>query len=109
MEGYMGEIGQLRVEKEVLRKLPNNNRNVVSESYYMDALRQFSTELAKINKNLDGFTAYRYIWRKNVARGEVEQEQEEEPAGEQEESPAGEQEEDIFQRKIDPTLDHLYT
>lgn len=62
----------------MLRKTPNNNRNVVAEGYYMDALRQFSTELAKINKNLDGFTAYRYIWRKNVAKGEAVQEEEEE-------------------------------
>lgn len=77
MGGYMGEMADWEVEREVLRKTPNNNQNVVSEGYYMDALRQFSTELAKINKNLDGFTAYRYIWRKNVARGEAVQEEEE--------------------------------
>jgi hypothetical protein len=36
----------------------------------MDILKQFSTELAKINKNLDGFTAYRYIWKKHAATQE---------------------------------------
>lgn len=51
-----------------MTKIPNVNYNVVSEKYYMDVLKQFSTELAKINKNLDGFTAYRYIWKKNVAK-----------------------------------------
>jgi hypothetical protein len=53
------------------------NYNVVSDRYYMDVLKQFSTELAKINKNLDGFTAYRYIWKKNVANGQNEEEKEE--------------------------------
>lgn len=59
---------------------------MVSETYYMDTLKQFSTELAKINKNLDGFTAYRYIWKKNVARGEAleEEEGEDEPQGQDE-------------------------
>jgi hypothetical protein len=80
MNGYMGEIVSWDVGREVLRKAPNNNRNVVSETYYMDTLKQFSTELAKINKNMDGFTAYRYIWRKNVAKGEVEEDLDEEVA-----------------------------
>lgn len=43
MGEYMGEISDWEVENDVLRKKPNNNRNVVAEGYYMDALRQFST------------------------------------------------------------------
>lgn len=65
---YISDIRTWDIEGEVLVKVPNVNYNVVSEKYYMDVLKQFSTELAKINKNLDGFTAYRYIWKKNVAK-----------------------------------------
>lgn len=72
------------MERDVLTKLPNVNYNVVSEKYYMDVLKQFSTELAKINKNLDGFTAYRYIWKKNVGEGIDEEEEEEEQANAEE-------------------------
>ena len=43
------------------------SNNVVFDQYYMDELKKVGTELAKVTKNSDGFTAYRYIWRKNVA------------------------------------------
>jgi hypothetical protein len=92
MNNYMGEMGDWEVEREVLRKTPTNNHNVVSDHYYMDILKQFSTELAKINKNMDGFTAYRYIWRKNVAKGELVEDDEEEPIEGKEDVAAQEEE-----------------
>ena len=33
----------------------------------MDALKNVGAQLAKVTKNADGFTAYRYIWKKNVS------------------------------------------
>ncbi len=43
------------------------SNNVVFDHYYNDQLKKVGVELAKVTKNSDGFTAYRYIWRKNLA------------------------------------------
>jgi hypothetical protein len=43
----------------------------------MDRLKHVGMELAKISKNEDGFTAYRNIWKKNVAKDQVVEEEEE--------------------------------
>lgn len=34
----------------------------------MDIFKKLGAELAKTNKNEDGFTAYRYIWKKHIAQ-----------------------------------------
>ncbi len=84
------------------------SNNVVFDQYYMDELKKVGTELAKVTKNSDGFTAYRYIWRKNVANSIGETDEDLQKQEDNEAPAAEEQEEDIFQRKIDPTLDYLY-
>ena len=33
----------------------------------MDKFKALAAELAKTVKNEDGFTAYRYIWKKNIS------------------------------------------
>ena len=39
----------------------------------MDVFKKIGTELANTVKNQDGFTAYRYIWKKNVTIGQKEE------------------------------------
>ena len=64
---YLNELKKWEISKEILSKIPNSNYNVVSNEYYMDKFKALAAELAKTVKNEDGFTAYRYIWKKNIS------------------------------------------
>lgn len=62
MNDYYGEIYNWNVINNLFKQLPTLNRNIVSDTFYMDRIKKLGQELLREIKGELGFLPYKDIW-----------------------------------------------
>lgn len=96
MEEYKKLIRSWNIRDNLLGERATLNGQIISSSYYVEELKLIGQKLVKTNKAEDGFVLAKDAWKRlaNISK-QAEADEKKEASS--------------FQRKIDPSLDDLYS
>ena len=105
LEEIVGKYKQLirswNIRDNLLKEKPTLNGQIVSEEYYIEQLKNAGYQLVRENKYEDGFMPAKEIWKKAI-REDINK-------GVKEVEQINSEATTSFQRKIDPSLDDIYS